>query len=75
MVEITKKYYCDLCEKEGATTYRTLAKFNTEQNEGRMVTPYITSTNIDLCDGCLKKVVVLNGEGAQGNNRFWINKK
>lgn len=75
MVEITRKYYCDLCKKEGAKTYRTLAKFHTEQNEGRIVKPYITSTEIELCNECLEKVVVISGEGAQGNNRFWLNKK
>lgn len=74
MVEITRKYYCDICKKEGAKTYTTLARFTTEQNEGRMVEPYITSTKIDLCNDCLEKVVIINGEGAQGNNTFWLNK-
>lgn len=74
MVEVVKKYYCDLCKKEGAKEYRTFARFHTEQTEGRMVKPYLTVVKIDLCENCIEKVVVLNGEGCQGNNRFWIDK-
>ena len=75
MIEVKKICYCDLCGKEGAKTYKTLAKFHSEQNEGRMVKPYFTLTSIELCEECLEKAVILNGEGAQGNNRFWLSHK
>ena len=70
---VTKRIcYCDLCKKEGAETYTTLARFHTEQNEGRMVEPYLVNTKIELCKECANKVVILNGRGAQGNNEFWL---
>lgn len=72
MIKVNKEYYCDLCYKEGAKTYRTLARFHTEQTEGRTVKPYITSTEIELCDECVEKVAVINGKGAQGVNDFWL---
>lgn len=75
MLKVTREYFCDLCGNSDAKTYRTLAEFQTEQNEGRIVTPYVTTTDIDLCKECLKKVVVLGASGAQGVNSFWLKKK
>ena len=74
MIKVERKLICDLCGKEGAKTFHTLAEFETEQNEGKPVKPYITSTEIELCEECLKKVVLLKASGAQVNNRFWISK-
>lgn len=74
MIKVERKLICDLCGKEGAKTFHTLAEFETEQNEGKPVKLYITSTEIELCEECLKKVVLLKASGAQGNNRFWISK-
>ena len=42
MIKIEKRFICDLCGKEDASTFRTLAEFETEQNEGKPVKPYIT---------------------------------
>ena len=75
MIEIKKICYCDLCKKEGAKTYKTIVRFHTEQNEGRIVEPYFTLTSIELCEKCAEKAIIINGEGAQGNNRFWLNNR
>lgn len=74
MIKTTREYICDLCGATNAKTYNTLAQFTTEQNEGRIVTPYVTMTDIELCGECLDKVIVLRASGAQGNNKFWLKK-
>lgn len=75
MLKVSKEYFCDICGNSNAKTYRTLAEFQTEQTEGRIVKPYVTTTEIDLCNECLNKVVVLGASGAQGNNNFWLKNK
>ncbi len=70
MIKVTRECFCDLCGASNAKSYKTLVEFTTEQTEGRMVKPYLTTTEIDLCSECLKKVVVLRASGAQGNNKF-----
>lgn len=75
MIKVTRECFCDLCGVSNANTFKPLVEFTTEQTEGRMVRPYITTTDVELCNDCLNKVVVLRASGAQGNNKFWLKKE
>lgn len=73
MATITK-HTCDLC-KEPATKLqqRVPVVFLTEQTEGRSCTPYLTTTTLDFCEKCLRRIVdrtPLTAYGAQGSNTY-----
>jgi hypothetical protein len=73
MATITK-HTCDLC-KEPATKLqqRVPVVFTTEQTEGRPCNPHLTFETLDLCEGCLQRIVErspLTAYGAQGCNTY-----
>lgn len=69
------KHICDLC---GANEAKYLQRqiqcaFDTEQTEGRSTTPYLSTVDLDLCDGCLNKIIVTHSlwaSGVMGYNRY-----
>ena len=82
-------YYCDVCGKElkPLSIYRGLMKisasdfhqgtyqviFNTDQNDGHVIAPYVVQQNIEICTECKNKILlgkVLYGSGAQGYNTY-----
>ena len=70
-------YFCDICGNPMTAREKIIipVRFHTEQDEGRAIKPHITKEKMDICDECLAKCVVLNGAGAQGINRYWIDKE
>jgi hypothetical protein len=73
MATITK-CTCDLCQEPAKFLQQPVpVAFLTEQTEGRPCKPYLTTTAIDLCDGCLQRIVdsyPLTAYGAQGYNTY-----
>ncbi len=65
---------CDICGKEAKHLQQKLqVVFTTEQTEGRPTTPHLTIEVLDLCDGCLARIVdrhPVRGQGAQGHNTY-----
>lgn len=73
MIEICK---CDICGKQNTTfEIKYPVWFLTEQTEGRVVKPYISYEDIDLCEVCIKRVTPIKAHGAQGINKFFIEKE
>jgi hypothetical protein len=73
MATITR-YTCDVC-KNTATKLKQKVPvvFLTEQTEGRSCKPHLTMETLDLCDGCMERIVKsypLTAYGAQGNNTY-----
>ena len=60
---------CDICKQEKDVRTLTIpVRWLTEQNEGRIIKPYITTETKDICDDCLDKITKVNATGAQGYN-------
>lgn len=70
---------CDLCRNTATKLKQNIpVVFMTEQTEGRPCKPHLTTESLDLCDGCLERVVdsyPLTAYGAQGSNTYeWRNR-
>ena len=76
---------CDVCGKpfwtKGMDEYsdegrpkpvKTAVWFETEQDEGRAVKPYIETVEIDLCPECAEKAIRIRAVGAMGFNEYRI---
>ena len=65
---------CDICknkvENDKCLTVKFPVVFTTEQTEGRSTKPYISYNELDLCINCQKKILTVQGQGAQGYNSF-----
>lgn len=73
----TTNYVCDFCKHEFKgrgclKTIRVPVIFHTETDEGNPCKPYLTTEVMDLCQECIEKIVVLQGSGCMGNNKFYI---
>ena len=76
MKKTIEQYFCDVCGKQAEVqkvNYPVI--FHTEQDEGRPVKPYISQKMIDMGQDCLHKTLVLHGDGAKGNNHYFIRDK
>lgn len=49
-----------------------MRKIITKQTEGRSSDPYISHEKLDVCRNCAKKILRLEGWGAQGYKRYEI---
>lgn len=71
-----EKYFCDICRKiADYKSKRIQVTFETEQTEGRAITPYLEIDNLDLCEHCYKRIVDGSrvwAEGAQGHNTYYF---
>lgn len=67
-------FRCDLCgtecEENEINHVKMPVLFTTEQNEGRLVTPYLTTCDIDLCITCLDRALTIEASGSMGFNRY-----
>lgn len=65
---------CDVCGAQPHLTQRVNfpVLFHTEQTEGRPVVPYISQQQLDLCDACVGKFLLIHGDGAQGHNSYYV---
>lgn len=69
---------CDVCGVSNAKglvmeSIKISVIFTTEQTEGRPIDPHLSIEKVDLCQGCLDKILqgnMLFGSGAQGNNTY-----
>ena len=67
--EIT--HACDLCKRVvPVIKIKYPVLFITSQNDGSSTEPYISYENIEVCEECLKKIVLIIGEGCMGNNTY-----
>jgi hypothetical protein len=68
------KHKCDICQDDAVHLKKPLqVVFVTEQTEGRSVTPHLSLETLDLCHGCLQRIVERHpviGSGAQGHNTY-----
>ena len=71
-----EKCICDVCKKEveKAIEVNYPVIFHTEQDEGKSCSPYISKEKLDLCNECAERILMLEGWGAQGVNRYAIRK-
>lgn len=74
MRKIIELCSCDVCKKETdkVTEVKYPVIFHTEQTEGKPCSPYISYDKIDLCDDCADRVLLLDGWGGQGCNKYKI---
>ena len=67
-------YHCDICKRKSGVKMANVGVphyFLTEQTEGTFLkTPRLETKTMDLCKGCVEKVVVVEGVGAQGYNQY-----
>lgn len=65
-------FKCDVCgrEIERAHSITLPVRWTTEQNEGRLCTPYVKEETIDLCDECFERAVVIEAAGCMGRNSY-----
>ena len=71
MKKMIEQYFCDICKKEAAiTSVNYPVIFHTDQTDGRAQKPYISQEKIDVCDECRKRLLMLDGWGAQGYNKY-----
>ena len=63
---------CDLCGAQCddvvSITYPVV--FLTEQTEGHPCKPYIDMTDIDVCQDCKKRILMVNATGCMGFNEY-----
>ena len=73
---VIEKCICDVCKKEveKIITVNYPVIFHTDQTEGRSCSPYISKEKLDLCNECTKRILMLDGWGAQGVNSYAIRK-
>lgn len=74
-----EEIFCDVCgkkiEKPKAEKARIQFIFTTETTEGRGVEPYLSSGEVDICEGCIERRVSgesLFASGAQGHNTYYF---
>lgn len=67
MTETITRCLCDICKKDGAKPYRTLAYRTFDSTDGRSFyeRPKIVEAKVDLCDDCAIKVTNLYSVGIQ----------
>lgn len=74
---------CDVCgrpfwfnedgdRRDRPMPVRTAVWFETEQNEGRPVEPYLDTVEIDICPECAERGIRLRACGAMGLNEYRI---
>lgn len=73
---------CDICgceigqfdqsKQEPPKPISVLVWFDTEQTEGRSVTPYLSNESLHLCDDCADKGIMIHAVGAMGFNEYSI---
>ena len=78
MIKTQEVFYCDVCdeivqEKDFNKQIMLPVLFSTDQTTGEASTPYLDYKKIDVCRKCLKKVLILQGEGTTDN--FKVNFK
>lgn len=65
---------CDICGADAKHLQTKLqVVFTTEQTEGRPTTPHLSVEQLDLCGGCLQRIIdrhPVRGGGAQGHNTY-----
>ena len=78
---------CDICENRsdsGEVAQLIIEPislqliFTSEQTEGRNITPYLTTENLDVCTYCKERILSGNyvyGCGAQGHNSYGFRTK
>lgn len=68
------KHQCDICEKPAVNLQiRIQVVFTTEQTEGRPCSPHLVDEVMDLCGGCLARIIErhpIRASGAQGHNTY-----
>lgn len=77
---ILQTHACDICktpvtEGNGHIQTKKDVIFHTNQTDGYPVSPYKSTEKVDLCGHCYLSIQdgrELHGEGAMGNNRFWL---
>jgi hypothetical protein len=75
ITETKTTYLCDLCSRQvidesGLIKVSYPVYWNSNQTDGGGCAPYIEQTNLDLCVGCLKEVLKVEGSGVQGYKRY-----
>jgi hypothetical protein len=73
MKKTVEQFFCDVCKKEASTisvNYPVI--FHTDQTEGRGCAPYISQEKLDICTECGKRLLILDGWGAQGCNKYEV---
>lgn len=74
--EVVTTYRCDMCGEaighydKDQNRPRMPVRFITEQNEGTLTDPYMDYVEIDLCDKCLDRALVIDACGAMGHNDY-----
>ncbi len=74
----TESFHCDIkgCEEKADLKGQELQViFTTEQTEGRSVRPYLQMEKLDICAGCINKIltgITLWAHGAQGHNTYYF---
>jgi hypothetical protein len=67
-------HICDICHQPAKfLKARVPVVFVTEQTEGRPCKPNLVFETVDICEGCLQRVVdsyPLTAHGAQGHNTY-----
>lgn len=65
---------CDLCGKQNddVMSIKYPVVFLTEQNEGYSCNPYIDMTDIDVCEDCKKRILMVNATGCMGVNEYEV---
>ena len=51
---------------------KTAVWFETEQNEGKPVEPYLETVEIDLCPECAERSIRIRANGCMGFNEYRI---
>lgn len=74
MQRIVTVVTCDVCKRkvENAENITYPVIFHTHQSDGAASAPYISQKKLDVCEDCMKRVLVLHGWGAQGSNEYQI---
>ena len=74
---------CDVCgrpfwasddgsRRDGPKPVKTAVWFETEQNEGGAVRPYLSTIEIDLCPECAERAIRIRAHGCMGFNEYRI---
>lgn len=58
------------------TTYKLNVVFTTEQDEGRAVTAYLDSVQLEMCQTCYRRMIesrrLITAAGAMGHNTYTL---
>lgn len=74
---------CDVCgrpfwasedndRRDRPKPVKTAVWFETEQNEGKPVEPYLSTVEIDMCPECAKRAIRIRAQGCMGYNEYRI---